>query len=71
MVLNESKRAKRYTDKGHKLVKNSLGEIDWFALEEEFHNGPACQLCGMSWCDHCEEEIPQCKGIGVKDAAPA
>jgi len=48
-------------DKDHKLMRDD-GEIDWFALSVDFHNGPRCELCGTWWCDHCNTTIEPCKG---------
>ena len=49
---------------GHLLKRDEDGEIDYFAMSYEFHNGPACELCHMSWCEHCEDEIHPCD-VGV------
>lgn len=29
------------------------GEIDIFAFEYDYHNGPVCKRCGYSYCIHC------------------
>lgn len=47
---------------GHRLKRDEDGEVDYFAFSYEFHNGPRCELCGDSWCHHCEDEIEPCEG---------
>ena len=32
------------------------GEIDTFASEEGFHNGPLCKRCYHSFCVHCNPD---------------
>lgn len=27
--------------------------LDEWVLDEGFHNGPGCEVCGMTWCMHC------------------
>ncbi|AMQ66071.1 hypothetical protein AAY80_144 [Stenotrophomonas phage vB_SmaS-DLP_6] len=50
---------------GHVLRRDEDGEVDCFAMEYEFHNGPMCVTCHMSWCEHCEVrgdgELPPCE----------
>lgn len=41
------------TYKKHNWEKNSKGEIDTFAWDNDFHNGPYCKRCGYSFCVHC------------------
>lgn len=41
---------------GHVLKKDDDGEVDNFAYDYGFHNGPVCELCGEMWCEHCHEE---------------
>ena len=31
-------------------------EIDTFAFESGFHNGPECEDCGFNFCEHCSPE---------------
>lgn len=40
----------------HKWIKKKTGEIDMSAMDPdyEFHNGPACERCGYSFCEHCD-----------------
>lgn len=33
-------------------------EIDIFGLDEGYHNGPICVVCGYSFCHHCYDEVP-------------
>jgi hypothetical protein len=40
---------------GHKLVRREDGSVNEWVLDDDnnFHNGPGCELCGQSWCQHC------------------
>lgn len=38
---------------GHTLKLDKDGDVDSFALNYDFHNGPACVTCYRSWCQHC------------------
>lgn len=49
-------------EEGHKLILNEDGEVDIFRLDVDHHNGPECELCGESWCHHCQPEIKKCEG---------
>lgn len=41
----------------HIWKKNDYNnDIDIFAYEEGFCNGPECQKCGYSFCHHCNPE---------------
>ena len=33
-----------------------MGEIDNFAFEYEYHNGPVCERCGFTFCMYCQPE---------------
>ena len=51
---------------GHELIRNENGKVNQFVLDvdnESFggHNGPGCRRCGESWCQHCNNEIEECK----------
>lgn len=48
--------AKTLEGQGHVLRRDEDGKIDWLAMcdDENFHNGPICDKCYMSWCEHCE-----------------
>ena len=37
----------------HLWYKNKNGEIDMWRLDIGFHNGPECQVCHASFCEHC------------------
>ena len=37
----------------HLWYKNKNGEIDMWRLNIGFHNGPECQVCHASFCQHC------------------
>jgi hypothetical protein len=45
-------------------IMDGKGQVEWFAMEEDIHNGPGCSSCGWSCCMHCNgpEDIPQCVG---------
>lgn len=47
---------------GHSLELYD-GEVDIFAYDCGFHNGPRCISCHQSWCMHCEGP----KDIGTCD----
>jgi len=49
---------------GHRLIRNGDGKVDFFAMEFEYHNGPMCELCDDSWCEHCRDSISPCQ-VGV------
>ena len=40
----------------HMWHKDRYGEIDEFAWESDFHNGPVCELCYSSPCIHCKPD---------------
>lgn len=40
----------------HSWIKDEDGEIDNFAMEYEYHNGPICEFCGYSFCEHCNPD---------------
>lgn len=40
----------------HFWKRKEDGEIDEFAYEGDFHNGPVCVRCGDSFCKHCEPD---------------
>jgi len=40
----------------HKWVKYENGNIDMFAFDMDFHNGPVCERCGYSYCVNCDPE---------------
>lgn len=46
---------------GHRLIRNQNGQIDIFRLDAGNHNGPECELCGETWCQHCQIDIEKCK----------
>lgn len=68
--------------KGHKLCRDDDGCVDGFVCDSGFHNGPGCETCGDSWCEHCTkpEDIDACDGgvelqavrarARIRDAAP-
>ena len=39
--------------RGHTWKRDSSGEIDIFAIESGFCNGPQCTTCGFGECWHC------------------
>lgn len=44
-------------DRGHvwKIDDDLKGEIDIFAFEVGFHNGPECVKCGYVYCHHGDD----------------
>jgi hypothetical protein len=50
----------------HKWLLGEDGKINFCTFNENYHNGPECQVCGYSFCEHCvssvndklEEECP-------------
>lgn len=38
----------------HQWRRTEKGKIDEFAMCFDYHNGPACERCGYSFCEHCE-----------------
>jgi hypothetical protein len=40
----------------HDWRKDEYGEIDTFALDNGYHNGPECLRCGETFCHHCRPE---------------
>ena len=77
--MNEDKYAALYARieaAGHKLIRTPWGKIDDWALDVDEvdddgfslgygHNGPMCELCKETWCEHCElrygDEIEPCE----------
>jgi len=42
----------------HTLVLKRDGSIDYWAFDNEPHNGPRCEACGDVWCEHCQQHEP-------------
>ena len=40
----------------HLWRRDNNGEIDLWAFEYEYHNGPVCTRCHHSECEHCNED---------------
>ena len=38
----------------HDWERKENGEIDDFAFDGDYHNGPACKRCYYSFCIHCD-----------------
>lgn len=38
----------------HDWYRNEDGEIDEFAFDADYHNGPMCKRCYYSFCVHCD-----------------
>jgi hypothetical protein len=38
----------------HQWRRTAEGKIDEFAMYFDYHNGPVCERCGYSFCEHCE-----------------
>lgn len=58
--------------KGHSPSVDEFG-LDIFAFDGDYHNGPACSVCGWSCCWHCDgvEDIPACNVIEGTVSRPA
>lgn len=56
--------AKKVEAKGHKLCRNEDGEVDHWVVDVGYHNGPGCELCKDSWCEHCTDadKVRECPG---------
>jgi hypothetical protein len=51
---------KQLVEGGHMFVTtDDEGTIDNWQYDSGFHNGPRCENCNMTWCEHCE---PNCYG---------
>lgn len=61
--------------KGHvpRMVSYEEGEtyLNMFVLDCGFHNGPGCETCGWSTCEHCNDvdAIPKCKSPAIEGEA--
>jgi len=63
---------------GHTWRRKENGEIDEFAWDYEYHNGPVCEVCGETPCIHCNpdwkedtdcvESIYECPACGERTA---
>lgn len=53
---------------GHVLKRDEDGEIDSWAMEWGYHNGPRCVNCNDSWCEHCQDNIKPCIGKEAYEA---
>ena len=42
--------------KKHLWYKNKDGEVDNWQLDCGYHNGPRCEVCGESFCEHCDPD---------------
>jgi len=42
--------------KGHKWETDIEGNVNIFAFEHGYHNGPVCVKCGYGFCHHCKDE---------------
>ena len=40
----------------HQWKRDKDGGIDTWAWEAGYHNGPTCERCGTSPCEHCEPD---------------
>jgi hypothetical protein len=38
------------------------GDVDFFVTDHGHHNGPGCETCLWTCCEHCEgiDDIPEC-----------
>ena len=44
--------------KGHAPILNGDHSVNIWVKNVGFHNGPGCQKCGHSWCEHCWHGSP-------------
>ena len=42
---------------GHKFALEPDGQVDVWRMEVEYHNGPHCNSCDESFCQHCDRQI--------------
>lgn len=44
-------------------------EIDMWVMDYEYHNGPGCQVCHWSCCQHCDSPagVPKCGAISKRE----
>lgn len=58
----------------HKWVLDEYGKVDMWQFEYgDVHNGPHCEICGFSFCVHCNPEYmdsDDCPGKRPLVAAP-
>lgn len=40
----------------HDWERDKNGDIDYFAYEGDYHNGPACMRCNYAFCIHCDPD---------------
>ena len=60
--------------KGHSPILTGAGDVDAWALNYGYHNGPGCSICGEMWCVHCvrgPDDIEECSYIDGSVAVPA
>ena len=43
----------------HRWKRDEYGEIDRFAMNSDYHNGPMCERCWASYCLHCNDKAPE------------
>jgi hypothetical protein len=53
-----SSTAERLIAAGHQPKRDEDGDIDNFAIESEYHNGPMCEVCYAGRCQHCDDGSP-------------
>ena len=39
--------------KGHTPILDEDGDLDMWVCDYGIHNGPGCDTCGETWCQHC------------------
>ena len=49
----------------HKWILDESGHRDDFQLDVGYHNGPRCELCQESYCEHCVDvaALDDCAGL--------
>lgn len=52
-------------------MKDKNGNIDVWAAESDFHNGPMCERCYDSVCIHCNPDYDKGPCVVDKDVCPS
>jgi hypothetical protein len=52
----------------HTWRLNSDGDIDIWALDIDYHNGPVCIVCEEYYCHHCRPDCFELDCAGDQDA---
>ena len=55
----------------HDWARDKNGEIDMWAMDVGFHNGPMCKRCYHSVCEHCEPDWDEDECVVDEDRCPS